>query len=105
MGEPDSVTLDGVQIFVGRPVRETPAWVGQREVLIQVLAAWTQVEKADLPLNPRLLGPGRQRGMVGTLSGTAKAGPRPRASLPDRSIAIAARTRTTPGIGPERRPS
>ncbi len=56
MDGPESVTLDGVQIHVGKPVKQTPAWVGQREVLLQLLAAWSRVEEADLPLNPRLLG-------------------------------------------------
>ncbi len=49
-------TIDGVQIFLGRPVTEIPPWIGQREVLIQLLAAWSRVEEGDLPLNPRLLG-------------------------------------------------
>ena len=56
MTEPASVTLDGVEIFVGRPIKETPAWVGQRDVLIHLLAAWSRVDERDLPLNPRLLG-------------------------------------------------
>ncbi len=56
MSGPDRVTIDGVQIFLGRPVAENPPWVGQREVLLQLLAAWSTVEEADLPLNPRLLG-------------------------------------------------
>ncbi len=56
MDGPESVTLDGVEIFVGKPVTETPAWIGQREVLMQLLAAWSRVEESDQPLNPRLLG-------------------------------------------------
>ncbi len=56
MSGPESVTFDGVRIFVGKPIRETPAWIGQREVLMQLIAAWSRVERADLPLNPRLLG-------------------------------------------------
>jgi MoxR-like ATPase len=53
---PESVNVDGVEIFVGRPVEQIPAWIGQREVLMQLLAAWSKVEEGDLPLNPRLLG-------------------------------------------------
>ncbi len=49
-------TIDGVQIFLGTPVIDIPPWIGQREVLIQLLAAWSRVEEGDLPLNPRLLG-------------------------------------------------
>ncbi len=53
---PGSVTIDGVEIHLGAPIAEVPPWVGQREVLIQLLAAWSRVEEGDLPLNPRLLG-------------------------------------------------
>jgi len=50
------VVIDGVILHLGSPVRESPPWIGQREVLTQLLAAWTRIEEADLPLNPRLLG-------------------------------------------------
>jgi len=53
---PQSTTIDGVEIFVGKPVEQALAWIGQREVLVQLLAAWSMVEEGDLPLNPRLLG-------------------------------------------------
>jgi len=56
MSELESVTIDGVTIFLGSPIQEIPPWVGQREVLIQLLAAWSRIEETDLPLNPRLLG-------------------------------------------------
>jgi len=48
--------IDGVELFLGSPVERVPPWIGQREVLMQLLAAWSRVESADLPLNPRLLG-------------------------------------------------
>ena len=48
--------IDGVEIALGTPVEEVPPWIGQREVLIQVLAAWSKVRDDDLPLTPRLLG-------------------------------------------------
>jgi MoxR-like ATPase len=51
-----SVEIDGVLLHLGKPVIKTPDWIGQREVLIQLLAAWAQIEPEDLPLNPRLLG-------------------------------------------------
>ncbi len=56
MSGAESLKIDGVEIFLGQPVDETPAWIGQREVLTQLLASWSQVEEGDLPLNPRLLG-------------------------------------------------
>jgi len=50
------VEVDGVLVHLAPAVRETPEWVGQREVLLQLLAAWTCISEQDLPLNPRLLG-------------------------------------------------
>lgn len=52
----DVTEIDGVVLHLSSPVREMPAWVGQREVLTQLLAAWSRVTEEDLPLNPRLLG-------------------------------------------------
>jgi MoxR-like ATPase len=51
-----SIVIDGVELFLGSPVEQAPPWIGQREVLLQLLASWSRVEPADLPLNPRLLG-------------------------------------------------
>jgi MoxR-like ATPase len=51
-----TVVVDGVTLHLNSPVTETPPWIGQREVLIQLLAAWSRVQEDDLPLNPRLLG-------------------------------------------------
>ena len=56
MSNESTVVIDGVILHLGSPVRESPPWIGQREVLTQLLAAWTRIEEADLPLNPRLLG-------------------------------------------------
>jgi len=54
--QPGKITVEGVEIHLGRPVDQAPAWIGQREVLTQLLAAWSLIEEGDLPLNPRLLG-------------------------------------------------
>lgn len=51
-----TVTLEGVELHLTTPVEEVPEWVGRRDVLSQLLAAWSTVEARDLPLNPRLLG-------------------------------------------------
>jgi MoxR-like ATPase len=50
------IELDGVTLHLARPTTEIPPWIGQREVLLQLLAAWTCFNPSDLPLNPRLLG-------------------------------------------------
>jgi MoxR-like ATPase len=56
MSKHKSVEIEGVNLHLTSPVEEVPDWVGQREVLLQLLAAWTLIEKQDLPLHPRLLG-------------------------------------------------
>ena len=56
MSGPRRVEVGGVPLFLPPPVAETPEWVGQREVLVQLLAAWSRVDPGDLPLHPRLLG-------------------------------------------------
>jgi len=51
-----TVDVDGVPLHLSHPLRDFPEWVGQREVLLQLLAAWSCFSDHDLPLNPRLLG-------------------------------------------------
>jgi MoxR-like ATPase len=53
---PRRVEVSGVPLWLPPPVEQVPAWVGQREVLLQLLAAWSRVDPDDLPLHPRLLG-------------------------------------------------
>jgi len=50
------IEVEGVELHLARPVREIPPWIGQREVLLQLLAAWSLFSDDDVPLNPRLLG-------------------------------------------------
>lgn len=50
------IEIDGVELHLARPVVEIPPWIGQREVLLQLLAAWSLFAADDTPLNPRLLG-------------------------------------------------
>jgi MoxR-like ATPase len=52
----EAIEIDGVRLHLSHPVRETPEWVGQQEVLLQLLAAWSRVDDDDHPLHPRLLG-------------------------------------------------
>ncbi|MBX7059282.1 MAG: AAA family ATPase [Leptospirales bacterium] len=51
-----SLLVDGVSIELGRPDEIRAEWVGNRDVLHQLLACWMQVHPEDLPLNPRLIG-------------------------------------------------
>ncbi len=48
--------LDGVRLHLAHPVELQANWVGQEEVLRQLLAAWLVVDERDTPMNPRLIG-------------------------------------------------
>ncbi len=50
------ITLDGVTLTLANPVTLPLRWVGQEELLRQLLAAWMVVEERDIPFNPRLIG-------------------------------------------------
>jgi MoxR-like ATPase len=49
--------IDGVRLHLGSPDRSEGTWIGQREILKQILACWLVVDEKDLPLTPRLMGP------------------------------------------------
>lgn len=48
--------IDGVRLRLVHPDVLPFRWVGQRDVLDQLLAAWFVLDERDLPLNPRLIG-------------------------------------------------
>ena len=50
------VEVDGVRLRLSHPDEVPLRWVGDQELVIQLLAAWLVLEEGDLPLNPRLLG-------------------------------------------------
>ena len=50
------VELDGVTLHLAHPDEIPVRWVGQEEVMRQLLAAWLIVAPQDLPMNPRLIG-------------------------------------------------
>ena len=52
----ESVEIDGVRLKLASPMDNRSQWIGQREVLQQLLACWLVVDKQDLPLTPRLIG-------------------------------------------------
>ena len=51
-----SLIIDGVALFLGQPDELPLEWVGQEEVMKQLLAAWMVVDERDIPLNPRIIG-------------------------------------------------
>ncbi len=52
----DTIEIDGVKLHLAKPDRSAGEWIGQREVLKQLLACWLVVDDSDLPLAPRLVG-------------------------------------------------
>src|SRR6476619_2544289 len=50
------VEVEGVPLHLAHPDEFPVNWVGQDEVMRQLLAAWLVVDPQDLPMNPRLLG-------------------------------------------------
>ena len=50
------VEIEGVTLHLAHPDELSVNWVGQEEVMRQLLAAWLVVDPQDLPMNPRLLG-------------------------------------------------
>lgn len=50
------INIQGVEIALGFPDEFKFEWIGQHDVLEQLLAAWLVIDKNDTPLNPRLIG-------------------------------------------------
>ncbi|MGD9853399.1 MAG: AAA family ATPase [Planctomycetaceae bacterium] len=53
----EHIDIDGVRLHLGHPDPSEGEWIGQGEILKQLLACWLTVDERDLPLAPRLLGP------------------------------------------------
>ncbi|MGC8793753.1 MAG: AAA family ATPase [Bryobacteraceae bacterium] len=50
------VEIEGVPLHLAHPDELPVRWVGQEEVMRQLLAAWLVIGPGDLPMNPRLIG-------------------------------------------------
>ena len=51
-----TVEIDGVTLHLAHPDELAIRWVGQDELMRQLLAAWMVVTDKDVPMNPRLVG-------------------------------------------------
>src|SRR6202163_1766251 len=51
-----TVEIEGVTLHLAHPDEVAIQWVGQDELMRQLLAAWMVVNDQDLPMNPRLIG-------------------------------------------------
>ncbi|MBM4013753.1 MAG: AAA family ATPase [Planctomycetes bacterium] len=49
-------TIGEITLTLAEPVAQAARWIGQEELLEQILACWTRITKSDLPLTPRLVG-------------------------------------------------
>lgn len=49
-------TIDGINITLAEPIELPLKWIGQEELLNQLLAAWMVIDERDIPFNPRLIG-------------------------------------------------
>ena len=52
----EHVTIDDITLSLAGPVELALRWVGQEELLRQLLAAWMVIDECDIPFNPRLIG-------------------------------------------------
>jgi MoxR-like ATPase len=52
----ERITIDGISLSLANPVELKLKWVGQGELLKQLLAAWMVIDERDIPFNPRLIG-------------------------------------------------
>lgn len=49
----EQIEIQGIKLRVAQP-DVNMQWVGQRELMMQLLAAWSILDLLDVPLNPRL---------------------------------------------------
>ncbi len=49
-------SIDGINLHLATPDSSSGDWIGQGEVLKQLMACWLVVDEKDLPLTPRLIG-------------------------------------------------
>ncbi len=52
----ETITIGSTEIMLARPAELPLKWVGQKELIKQVLAAWMVIDERDVPFNPRLIG-------------------------------------------------
>ena len=51
-----TVEISGVKLHLSEPDATEQGWIGQQEILRQLLACWLTVDPRDRPLSPRLVG-------------------------------------------------
>ncbi len=61
MSEPQTeqesrITIQGIELALACPDALSYNWVGQQDVMEQLLASWLVIDPQDIPLSPRLIG-------------------------------------------------
>src|SRR6059036_1864143 len=54
--ESRTVVIEDVTLHLAHPDQIPIQWVGQQDLMRQLLAAWMVVDERDVPMSPRLLG-------------------------------------------------
>jgi len=52
----EKIILDNIELILANPVNLDVNWIGQREILEQLLACWLTVTETDRPLTPKIVG-------------------------------------------------
>lgn len=52
-----TISIDRVTLHLAQPTASQQDWIGSREILKQLLACWLVLDRRDLPLSPRIMGP------------------------------------------------
>ena len=50
------ITIQGIELALACPDELSYNWIGQHDVMEQLLAAWLVIDAKDIPLSPRLIG-------------------------------------------------
>jgi MoxR-like ATPase len=68
-----TVQVDGVTLRLAHADATSQDWIGQREILTQLLACWLVIDEKDLPLSPRITGvPGVGKTTLGMAAAQAR---------------------------------
>ncbi|MCA9267383.1 MAG: AAA family ATPase, partial [Planctomycetales bacterium] len=51
------MAIGDIRLKLSQPHNDQHQWIGQREILRQLVACWITVDARDFPLTPRLVGP------------------------------------------------
>ncbi|HBG06816.1 MAG TPA: ATPase, partial [Geobacter sp.] len=49
----ERITLEDISLTLATPIELPLRWVGDEELLRQLLAAWMVIDERDIPFNPR----------------------------------------------------